>query len=197
MQGEFPPLCLAYRTRVRPTLQSLRILPMGAGDPVHADLPVRIRSRPHLSHQLKIHSLLVQYIYSLYPANPFTNWLNTNRAASMEEQRHATSVFLSAKPKPQAIVDVVAIDPEPVKCRKHYGFSIHERLNPETHGRIDATKPGMHRSVDKWDNQEYQHGLTHWQMAKVLFQSLPCISTWHNRVEGSESQADPGWSSGI
>ncbi|KAK8135167.1 hypothetical protein PG984_007179 [Apiospora sp. TS-2023a] len=86
----------------------------------------------------------------------------------MEAHRQDVSTFWSAKAKPQTIVDIVAVDPEPVKCRKHYGFIMPERLDPAKHGHIDATKSGTHRYVDKWDNQEYQHGLTHWQMAKVL-----------------------------
>lgn len=95
----------------------------------------------------------------------------------MEEQRLDVSAFWSANPKPQTIVDIVAIEPETVKCRKHYGFSVPERLDPDKHGHIDAAKPGMHRYVDKWDNQEYQPGLPHWQLAKVSYQSPPAPCT--------------------
>ncbi|KAK8085942.1 hypothetical protein PG994_000916 [Apiospora phragmitis] len=66
----------------------------------------------------------------------------------MEEQRKDMSTFLSVKPKPRTTVDIVAIDPETVKCQKHYGFNMPELLNPEKHGHIDTTKFGMHRYID-------------------------------------------------
>ncbi|KAK8040133.1 hypothetical protein PG993_008544 [Apiospora rasikravindrae] len=85
----------------------------------------------------------------------------------MEGQYKAISTFLPAKPKPQTIVEVVAIDdPETIKCQNHYGFTVPELLDPERHGHINTNEPGMQRYIDKWDHQEYQHGLPRWLLTK-------------------------------
>ncbi|KAK8859635.1 Heat shock 70 kDa protein 12B [Apiospora arundinis] len=85
-------------------------------------------------------------------------------SVSPEGQGKGLSSLLSAKSGSQ--VTVVDLGHETAKCTRHYGFSVPELLNSETHGGINVAKPGMHRYVDKWDGQEYQNGVLRWQIVK-------------------------------